>query len=63
MRAARPKGKKKGISFSPSCSRMPLDLLVVIALGKHCQVLEVRLPFQEKLEARMRSILSSKLAS
>ena len=55
-----PKAKKKG-SPSPSessvtpCagSRMPLDLFEF----------EVRPPFQEKFEARMRLILSSKLAS
>ena len=35
----------------------PLDLLVVIALGKHRQVLDVRPPFQEKFEARIPNAL------
>ena len=66
--AGGPAYKKNGISFSfqrssVCASRMPLDLLVVIALGKHRQVLDVRPPFQEKFEARMRWILSSKMAS
>ena len=46
--------QKNGISFfSLIGSRMPLDLFEF----------EVRPPFQEKFEARIRSILSRKLAS